>query len=280
MHASHRGTRGCLPPTGRPHFFDGYRYLIVAKCIKNGVCVAWGLDPSPTRYIFSTNMQCQSQLPSSSPIVIQLFAHVLDQTFQALVLFTVPLCILALHTHIHLQIQVQMQRPPPFVRRRSAGALCSTPSSSSTSSSIAFTRASTSTSTRVSQPAQPLHSVGSDTRFGPRSPILHDGDKRHYRVEGLIDAGGCARVALATAVGTPSPRLFAIKVYSRTRAGASMMMMMHENERRILQENTRRKSRWLVGSRAAFGDSWNRYLVMVRRSGVQWSAVECSGTDV
>jgi len=81
-----------------------------------------------------------------------------------------------------------------------------------------------------------------------------------------MDAGAFGRVALATVIGTSSPVLVAIKVYGKDQLGATPRLdAMHDNECRIMCENERRDSRWLVRSRGAFGDAWNRYLVMVRR---------------
>jgi hypothetical protein len=158
---------------------------------------------------------------------------------------------------MHLQ---QPPLSPHFVRSRSADALLApnrSDSPSSSSSSSSSTRASRSTDTRVSQ----LHS---DALFGPPTPFLHDG-KRQYRVEALINSGAFGRVALATVVGTSSPVKAAIKVYARDQLGSSPRLdAMHDNECRIMCENARRDSRWLVRSHGAFGDEWNRYLVMVR----------------
>ena len=163
---------------------------------------------------------------------------------------------------------IQMRRSlssPHSVRRRSADALLvhserdSPTSSTSTSTSSSYsTRASRSSDTRVSQ-------LRSGALFGPSSPVLHD-DERQYRVEGLIDAGAFGRVALASVMGTSSPVMVAIKVYGRDQLGATPRLdAMHDNECRIMCENARRDSRWLVRSHGAFGDEWNRYIVMVRR---------------
>ena len=180
----------------------------------------------------------------------QLVAHVL----QVLVLFAIPLYILAFHTHMHLQLQRPMSSH--FVRSRSADALLAPNGSDSplsSSSSGSSTRTSRSTDTRVSQ-----------LLFGPPSPFLHDGE-RQYRVEGLIDAGAFGRVALATVIGTSSPVKVAIKVYAREQLSSTPRLdAIHENECQIMFENARRNSRWLVRSHGAFGDEWNRYLVMVR----------------
>lgn len=181
-------------------------------------------------------------------------------------LFVVPLCLLAIHSHMHLQLQRPLSSPcsPHFVRPRSADALLapnqsdSSPSSYSSSGSSS-TRASRSTDTRVSHPR-------SGALLGPPTPFLHDGE-REYRVEGLIDAGAFGRVALATVVGTSSPIMVAIKVYGRDQLGSTPQLdAMHDNESRIMCENARRDSKWLVRSHGAFGDEWNRYLVMVCRS--------------
>ncbi|KAH9162591.1 kinase-like domain-containing protein [Lactarius sanguifluus] len=188
----------------------------------------------------------------------RLVAHVLVQTLQALVLFVVPLCIIAFHSHMHIQMR-RLLSPPlsrNFVRRRSADArLAPDDPDSPSSSASSSTRASRSTDTRVSQ-------LRSCALLGPPSPVLRDGE-RQYRVEGLIDAGAFGRVALATVVGTPSPVLVAIKVYGKDQLGATPRLdAMHDNECRIMSENARRDSIWLVRSRGAFGDAWNRYLVM------------------
>jgi hypothetical protein len=153
---------------------------------------------------------------------------------------------------------------PHIVRRRSADArLVSSPSSSSSSSSSSTststysTEASTSTDTRVSK-------LRNCALFGPPSPVLHDGE-RQYRVEGLIDTGAFGRVALASIMGTSSPVMVAIKVYGRDQLGSTPRLdAMHDNECRIMCENARRESIWLVQSYGAFDDEWNRYLVMVR----------------
>ncbi|KAF8256546.1 kinase-like domain-containing protein [Lactarius quietus] len=153
---------------------------------------------------------------------------------------------------------IQMRRSlssPHIVRRRSADALLASsesdsPSPSSSSTSSSSTRASRSTDTRVS------------ALFGPTSPVLHDGE-RQYRVEGLIDVGAFGRVAIASVMGISSPMLVAIKVYGKDQLGATRRLdAMHDNECRIMCENARRDSIWLVRSHGAFGDEWNRYLVM------------------
>lgn len=174
-------------------------------------------------------------------------------------LFVAPLCILTFHSHMHIQMRSPLASPLShhFVRRRSADALLAPdgPDSPPSSSSASSSSASRSTDTRVSQ-------LRSSALSGPPSPVLRDGE-RQYRVEGLIDAGAFGRVALATVVGTSSPVLVAIKVYGRDQLGATPRLdVMYDNECRIMCENARRDSRWLVRSRGAFGDAWNRYLVM------------------
>lgn len=188
-------------------------------------------------------------------------AHVLVQTLKTLVLFVAPLCFLVFHSHMYIQTRRSLSSPQ-LVRRRSADALLvssepdssSSSSSSTSSSSYSSTEASTSTDSKLRSCAL----------FGPPSPVLHDG-QRQYRVEGLIDTGAFGRVALASIMGTSSPIMVAIKVYGRDQLGATLRLdVMHDNECRIMCENARRESRWLVQSYGAFDDEWNRYLVMVR----------------
>lgn len=57
--------------------------------------------------------------------------------------------------------------------------------------------------------------------------------------------------------------LVAIKVYGKDQLGVTPRLdAMHDNECRIMRDNARRDSSWLVRSHGAFGDEWNRYLVM------------------
>ena len=127
------------------------------------------------------------------------------------------------------------------------------PASSPPTSSSCSTRASRSTDTRISH-------VRSGTRFGPPTPILHDSERR-YCVEGLIDVDAFGRVAIASVLGTSSPVLVAIKVYGKDLT--PHLDTMHDNECRIMRENASCHSAWLVWSHGAFGDEWNRYLIMV-----------------
>ena len=100
---------------------------------------------------------------------------------------------------------------------------------------------------------------------GPLSPFLYDG-KWGYRVEGLIGSGTFGRVALATVMDTSPPVRVAIKVFNKERFHAGLMPSdMFEVEHRILCENAKDDTRWLVQLRSAFTDPWNHYLVMVRR---------------
>ena len=107
--------------------------------------------------------------------------------------------------------------------------------------------------------------VASADFIGPLNPVLTDG-KHRFHVEGLIAAGGYGRVALATVEGSANPALqVAIKVYSKDNLIANRFL--HETydlERRIMLGNTKNECKWLVNLRGTFGDTWNRYLIMVR----------------
>jgi hypothetical protein len=107
--------------------------------------------------------------------------------------------------------------------------------------------------------------VASADFIGPLNPVLTDG-KHRFHVEGLIAAGGYGRVALATVEGSANPALqVAIKVYSKDKLIANRFL--HETydlERRIMLGNTKNECKWLVNLRGTFGDTWNRYLIMVR----------------
>ena len=111
----------------------------------------------------------------------------------------------------------------------------------------------------------PLPPVVASDCIGPLNPVLTDG-KNRFHVEGLIAAGGYGRVALATVEGSANPALqVAIKVYSKDKLIANRYL--HETydlERRIMLGNTKNECKWLVNLRGTFGDTWNRYLIMVR----------------
>jgi len=99
---------------------------------------------------------------------------------------------------------------------------------------------------------------------GPSGPILTDG-RWQFRVEGLIASGTYGRVALASVVDAAEPLTHvALKVYSKDQLIADPWLLdVYDLERRIMVDNTRNNTQWLVQSRGMFGDLWNRYLIMV-----------------
>jgi hypothetical protein len=98
---------------------------------------------------------------------------------------------------------------------------------------------------------------------GPHGPVISDG-RFQFRVEGLIASGTYGRVALASVVGAEPPVQVALKVYSKDQLIADPWLLdVYDLERRIMVDNTRNDTQWLVQSRGMFGDLWNRYLIMV-----------------
>jgi len=98
---------------------------------------------------------------------------------------------------------------------------------------------------------------------GPLGPVLTDG-RWKFRVEGLIASGTYGRVALASVVGVEPPAQVALKVYSKDQLIADPWLLdVYDLERKIMVDNTRNDTQWLVQSRGMFGDLWNRYLIMV-----------------
>ncbi|KAH9961025.1 kinase-like domain-containing protein [Russula dissimulans] len=114
----------------------------------------------------------------------------------------------------------------------------------------------------VVAPNTPPPSPSAVELVGPLSPVLRWG-KRVYKVDGLIAAGSYGRVAMATTTGPDPPKPFAIKVYCKdTLIADPYLAEMYNLEREIMLEITKRDYQWLVGLRGAFGDFWNKYLVM------------------
>jgi hypothetical protein len=117
----------------------------------------------------------------------------------------------------------------------------------------------------LSPPPSPLGDDEIEVEIvGPSGPILCDG-RWQFQVEGLIASGTYGRVALARVVGTAEPPTHvALKVYSKDQLIADPWLLdVYDLERRILVDNTRNNTQWLVQSRGMFGDLWNRYLIMV-----------------
>jgi hypothetical protein len=75
-------------------------------------------------------------------------------------------------------------------------------------------------------------------------------------VEGLIASGTYSRVALASVVGAAGPPTqVVLKVYSKDQLITDPRLLdVYDLERRILVDNTRNNSQWLVQSRGMFGD--------------------------
>jgi hypothetical protein len=98
---------------------------------------------------------------------------------------------------------------------------------------------------------------------GPLGPVLTDG-RWKFRVEGLIASGTYGRVALASVVDVEPPTHVALKVYSKDHLIADPWLLdVYDLERKIMVDNTRNNTQWLVQSRGMFGDLWNKYLIMV-----------------
>jgi hypothetical protein len=98
---------------------------------------------------------------------------------------------------------------------------------------------------------------------GPLGPVLTDG-RWKFRVEGLIASGTYGRVALASVVDVEPPAHVALKVYSKDQLIADPWLLdAYDLERKIMVDNTRNNTQWLVQSKGMFGDLWNRYLIMV-----------------
>lgn len=99
---------------------------------------------------------------------------------------------------------------------------------------------------------------------GPLGPVLTDG-RWKFRVEGLIASGTYGRVALASVMGVEPPAHVALKVYSKDQLIADPWLLdAYDLERKIMADNMRNNTQWLVQSKGMFGDLWNRYLIMVR----------------
>ena len=113
----------------------------------------------------------------------------------------------------------------------------------------------------ASLPPSPLD--GDGDLIGPLGPVLTN-RRWKFRVEGLIASGTYGRVALASVVGVEPPMQVALKVYSKDQLIADPFLLdVYDFERRIMLDNTRNNTQWLVQSRGMFGDLWNRYLIMV-----------------
>ncbi|KAI0255199.1 kinase-like domain-containing protein [Lactifluus subvellereus] len=192
------------------------------------------------------------------PLVV---VHILVLSLQALVLFTVPLCVLAYHSHTHMQTKpvAPLSAPLPLVRRRSADTTLVAPSPRELEVDDPFLRSSATLCARLLRlPLTAPHR----RPLGPQSRFLYDGEWQ-YRVDGLIGAGTFGRVALATVLGTSPPARVAIKVFNKARLSAGPTLPeMYEVEQRIMLENAREDAKWLVQLRGSFTDPWNCYLVM------------------
>lgn len=240
-----------------------------------------------------------------SLVLILLFPLLIERvvilTLETLVLFTVPLCIIAYYTHSH----AQMHAKNFFDTSTASTATTASTSSISTPSSDpalpirppVFTKPSDDVNKRESSepcpPARPHTTTTCSyvptipqvvnirratapqaaallTRhvdlIGPPGPILEDGTWK-FRVEGLVAAGTYGRVARATVLGLPEEsanREVAIKVYCKDRLIANQALHdMYDLERRIMVDNAKEDCQWLVQARGLFGDPWNRYLIMV-----------------
>jgi hypothetical protein len=111
----------------------------------------------------------------------------------------------------------------------------------------------------ASPPPSPLNG----DLVGPLGPVLTDG-RWKFRVEGLIASGTYGRVALASVVDVEPPTHVALKVYSKDHLIADPWLLdVYDLERKIMVDNTRNNTQWLVQSRGMFGDLWNKYLIMV-----------------
>jgi hypothetical protein len=69
---------------------------------------------------------------------------------------------------------------------------------------------------------------------------------------------------LVNVVGAAEPPTqVALKVYSKDQLIADPWLLdVYDLERRIMVDNTRNNTQWLVQSRGMFGDHWHRYLIM------------------
>ena len=210
--------------------------------------------------------------------------RVVLRTLETPALFVLPLCFLVYNSHAH----IQMKRPTPthtllappaplpdrprlFVDTQAVSVRGESerPPIPPLSSSQPDIYVPTLGRRVVVAPCTPPPSPGAVELVGPLSPVLRWG-KRVYQVDGLIAAGSYGRVAVATTIGPEPPKQFAIKVYCKdTLIADPYLAEMFNLERDVMFDITKRGYQWLVGLRGAFGDFWNKYLVMVRRVSVE-----------
>jgi hypothetical protein len=210
------------------------------------------------------------------------------------VLFTFPVCVLAYHTHTHMQknsrttastttsapsvtavgsstasasIPFQIYPGPPVFTKpqpRVPPDNCRDSGRETTSSRTYAPTIPLGCSVAPCASSLPLSPLDDEVEIvGPSGPILTD-HRWQFRVEGLIASGTYGRVALASVVDAAEPTTHvALKVYSKDQLIADPSLLdAYDLERRIMVDNTRNNTQWLVQLRGMFGDLWNRYLIM------------------